>query len=171
DLGFCARRHGDALHNELPPLDLAGAEQLDRVIGTPHEPGAEQRLGRHLDALRQQHKVADVHDLRRLLERIGEPALGDAADERHLPALESGAHLATLARGLTLAAAAGRFADTRPRAATLANAHAVRALRRLQVVQRQARRCGRGRFRARLACRFRLISLYLTSFLFRVEWT
>src|SRR5881394_4034500 len=68
---FLRSPHGDALHNELPPLDLAGAEQLDWVIGTPHEPGAEQRLGRHLDALRQQHQVADVHDLRRLLERIG----------------------------------------------------------------------------------------------------
>jgi len=55
--------------------------------------------------------VAHVHDLRRLLERIGEAALGNAPDERHLAALESRTHVTALARGLALAAAAGGLAD------------------------------------------------------------
>src|SRR6185295_6568061 len=151
--------------------DLTGPEQLDGMIRPPHEAGAEQRLRRHLDALREQHEMAHIHDLRRLLERIGEAALGNPADQRHLPALEPRTHLAALARRLTLAAATGRLADTRPGAATLADARAVRAARCLQVVQCQpldlalgVRGSGLGP-RPRLPCRFRFSSWHLTSFL------
>src|SRR6266576_2239405 len=121
----------------LTPGVLTGAEQLDRMVGTAHQAGAEQRLRRHLDAVGEQDEVAHVHDLRRLLERIGEAALGNAPDERHLAALEARTHLAALARGLALAAAAGGFADTGARAAAFADAGPVRAHRRLQIVQRE----------------------------------
>src|SRR5437867_521633 len=138
DLGLGARGHRDAFHDELPPRDLAGPEQFDRMVGTPHQPGAEQRFRRHLDTLRQEDEVAHIHHLRRLLERIREAALGNAPDERHLPALESRTHLAALARGLAFAAAAGRLADSRAGPAALADARAMRALRRLEIVQREA---------------------------------
>src|SRR5580765_8785591 len=113
--------------------------------------------------------MAHIHDLRRLLERIGEAALGNPADERHLPALEPRTHFAALARGLTLAAATGCLADTRPRAATLADARAVRADRRLQVVERQPLELGLGVRgsglgpRPRLPRRFRFSSWHRTS--------
>src|ERR1700704_1180287 len=107
------------------------------MVGPANEPGAEQRLRRHLDTLREEDEMAHVHDLRRLLERIGEAALGNAPDERHLPALESGTHLAALARGLAFAAAAGRLADPGAGTAALADARAMRAHGGLQVVQRE----------------------------------
>src|SRR6266550_79250 len=66
DLGLGARGHRDALHHELPPRDLTGAEQLDRMVGTAHEAGAEQRLRRHLDAVGEQDEVAHVHGMRRM---------------------------------------------------------------------------------------------------------
>src|SRR3989442_2853124 len=84
---------------------------LFRSIGPADQPGAEQRLRRHLDPFGQQHEMPHVDDLRRLLERIGEAALGNAPDERHLPALESRTHLAALPRRLTLPTAARRLPD------------------------------------------------------------
>src|SRR5207245_953725 len=84
-------------------------------------------------------QVADVHDLGRLLERVGEAPFGDAPDERHLTALEPGPRLAARARGLALAAATGRLADPRPRPPPLADAHAVRAARRLEARQADVR--------------------------------
>jgi len=55
--------------------------------------------------------VPHVDHLCRLFERIREAALRDAADERHLPALEAGTRLPARPRGLTLAAPPGRLAD------------------------------------------------------------
>src|SRR6185312_10819478 len=101
----------DALHDEFPARHLTGPEQLDRMIRTAHQSRAEQRLGRHLDALGEQHEMAHVHDLRRLLERIGEAALRNAPDEGHLAALEPGAHLAALPRGLSLPTASCGLPD------------------------------------------------------------
>src|SRR5437879_13513807 len=101
------------------------------MVGTAHQAGAEQRLRRHLDAVGQEDEVAHVHDLRRLLERIGEAALGNAPDERHLAALEARTHLAALARGLALAAAAGGFSYPRSRTPPFTNAGPVRTHRRL----------------------------------------
>src|SRR5213594_2319584 len=144
DLDFGARGHRDAFHYELPPRDLAGPEQFDRMVGTPHQPGAEQRFRRHLDTLRQEDEVAHIHHLRRLLERIREPALGNAPDERHLPALESRTHLAALTRGLTLSASTCGFSNPRSRTPAFANARAMRAARWLQIMQREARKLGFG---------------------------
>src|SRR5690348_3410510 len=112
DLGARRRGDGHALHAELS-LHVAHAQQLDGPVGPPHQAGAEQRLRRHLHAFGDPVQVPDVHHLRRLLEGVREAALGDAADERRLAALEPRAHLAALARGLALAAATGRLADPR----------------------------------------------------------
>src|SRR5207237_9940444 len=94
---------------------------------------------------------------RRLLERIGEAALGNAPDERHLPALESRTDLTALPSGLAFPAAASRLPDARPGAASFANARPVRAARGVQVMEREPRH---RRFwlrarRARFAFRFR----------------
>src|SRR6185295_11512274 len=130
---------------------------------------AEQRLGRHLDALGEQHEMAHVHDLRRLLERIGEAALRNAPDEGHLAALEPGAHLAALPRGLSLPTASCGFPDPRSRTPALTNARAVRAAGWLQIMQRQPRELGLGTgglgLPPRLPCRFRFSSWHLPSFL------
>src|SRR5258705_881478 len=159
DLGLGARGDRDAFDDELPPRDLTGAEQLDRVVGTAHQSGAEQRLRRHLDTLREQDEVAHVDDLCRLLERVGEAALGNAPDERHLAALEPRTHLAPLTRGLAFAAAASRLADPGAGTAAFANPRASRAPRRAEVVQGQARDWGLGALGSglgpRLPCRFR----------------
>src|SRR5213082_3205066 len=124
DLRAGGGRHRHAFDAELA-LDVPHAEQLDGAVRPAHQPGAEQRVGRHLHALRDPTQVPDVHHLRRLLERVGEAALRDAPDERHLAALEPGAHLATLARRLALAAATRGLADPRAGPATLADAGAV----------------------------------------------
>src|SRR6266576_2519649 len=153
----------------LTPGVLTGAEQLDRMVGTAHQAGAEQRLRRHLDAVGEQDEVAHVHDLRRLLERIGEAALGNAPDERHLAALEPRTHLAALTGGLAFAAAAGRLADPGAGTAAFADPRAMRAARRLQIVQRKARELGLGvrgsGLAPRFPCGFRLRLWHLTSFL------
>src|ERR1700693_3511669 len=80
--------HRDALHHELA-AHISHAEQLDRVIGSTHEPGPNQRIARDLDSPAEFLELAHVHDLRRLLEGIGEPPLRTAADQGHLPALEA----------------------------------------------------------------------------------
>src|SRR5262249_43054438 len=62
----------------------------------------------------------EVGDRPCLAERVVEPALGDAAVQRHLPALEAGTALRARARVLTLVAAAGGLAVARARALPLA---------------------------------------------------
>src|SRR5690242_7358470 len=136
DLRAGGGRHRHALDAELA-LDVPHAEQLDGAVRPAYQPGAEQRIGRDLHPLGEPAEVADVHHLRRLLERVGEATLGDAADERHLAALEPGAHLAALTRGLALAAAAGRLADSRAGPAAFADTGAVRAGRRPQSRERE----------------------------------
>src|SRR6266571_3917501 len=121
DLG--ARRGGDghALHTELAS-HVAHAEQLDGMIRPAHQPRPEQRLGRHLHAGGEAVQVPHVDHLRRLLERVREPALGDAPDERHLPALEARPCLAPGAGRLALPAPAGGLADAGAGTAPLADA-------------------------------------------------
>src|SRR5688572_15406597 len=108
--------HRHAFHGESA-LHLPHPEQLDGPVRSAHEPGAEQRVGRHLDAFGEPLEVAYVHDLGRLLEGVRKAALGDAADERHLAALEAGTRLTPAAGRLTLPASAGRLPDPRARAA------------------------------------------------------
>src|SRR6266705_6510277 len=103
DLRAGGGRHRHALHAELA-LDVPHAKQLDGAVRPAHQPGAEQRLRRDLDALGELAQVPDVDHLRRLLERVREAPLRDAADERHLPALEAGTRLPARARRLALAA-------------------------------------------------------------------
>src|SRR5947207_14429219 len=79
--------HLHALDAELA-LHVARAQQLDRMVRTPDQPRSEQRLRCHFQALGELAQVSDVDHLRHLLERVREAALGNAADERHLPALE-----------------------------------------------------------------------------------
>src|SRR2546430_17197555 len=129
-------RDGDALNDELPG-HVAHAEQLDRMVRPAHQASAEQRLGSHLDPVRELREVPHVDYLRGLAERVGEAALRDAPDERHLAALESGARLAAAPRRLPLAASAGRLADPRARTPALADARAVRPPRRPQEMQLQ----------------------------------
>src|SRR5437762_369709 len=166
DLLACGSGHGHALHDELPP-HVPHAEQFDRVVGPAHQPRAEQRLGRDLDAFREPRQVPHVHDLCRLPERVREAPLGDATDERHLPALEPRAGLTAGASRLALAAPAGRLPDAGARPATLADAAAVRAQRRLQARERDPLYGGlrsflgpgaprRSRLRFRLRFRLRL---------------
>src|SRR5213080_4708007 len=100
DLRAGGGRDRHALHAELA-LDVPHAEQLDGAVRPAHQP--------------------------RLLERVGEAALRDAADERHLPALEPGAGLAAGPRGLPLASPAGGLADPRAGPTPLADAGTVRA--------------------------------------------
>src|SRR2546422_4399849 len=129
-------RHSDTLADELRG-HVAHAEQLDGMVWPAHQAGAEQRLGSHLDPVRELREVPHVDHLRGLPERVGEAALRDAPDERHLAALESGARLAAGPRRLPLAASAGRLADPRARTAALADARAARPPRRPQVMQLQ----------------------------------
>src|ERR1041385_8434690 len=146
DLRAGGGRHLHALHAELP-LHVAGAQQLDRMVRPADQARAEQRFGRHLEALGELAQVPDVDHLRRLLERVREPALGDAADERHLTALEPGAYLAALTRGLPLTATTCRLADARAGTAPLADAGAMGARRRSQGGQGDTRYVGLGRLR------------------------
>src|SRR5207249_5129846 len=131
--------------------------QLDRPVRPAHQSGAEQRLRRDLDTLGQLSRVTDVHHLRGLLKRVREAALRDAADERHLAALEPRPGLAARARGLTFAPPAGGLADPRAGAAPLADAGTVRAHGGPQAVQHHPLRRDRLRFgpRPRLRLRFR----------------
>src|SRR5256885_8117860 len=91
------------------------AKQLDRVVRPAHQPGTEQRLRCDLDAVGELAQVADVDHLSGLLEGVGEAALRDTADERHLPALEAGPRLPAPACGLTFTAPPRRLADPRAR--------------------------------------------------------
>src|SRR5713226_190312 len=136
DLGAGGGRHGDPPHHELP-LYVSHPEELDRMVRTAHQPRPEQGVGCHLHAVGQQAEVPYVHDLGRLLERIGEAALGNAPDERHLTALEPRPRLPTAAGRLPLAAATSGLADPGARPAPLADARTVRTAWRLEVVQRQ----------------------------------
>src|SRR2546422_3090196 len=126
---------GDALHHELS-ADLTHAEQLDRVVGPAHQPGAEQGLRRDLDPLGELRQVLDVHHLRRLPERIRKAALGDTADQRHLAALETGPRLAPRPGGLPLATPPCRLADPGTRPAAPADAGPVRAPWGVHALQR-----------------------------------
>src|SRR6266566_887159 len=137
---------GDALHEELP-AHVTHAEQLDRVVGPPHEACAEEGLGSDLHPVGELRQVSHVHDLGRLLERVREPPLGDAADQRHLSAFEPRAGLTAAASRLTLAPAAGRLADPGARPAALADPGAVRARRGLEGLQRDPSHCRRGSLR------------------------
>src|SRR6266705_1281485 len=125
DLRAGRGRHRHALHAELA-LNVPHAEQLDGVVRPAHQPGAEQRLRRDLGALGKLAQVPHVHHRCRLLERVCAATLRDPADEGHLAAFESGADLAALARGLSLAAPSRRLADSRARPAPLADARPVR---------------------------------------------
>src|SRR5437763_16101778 len=82
--------------------------------------------------------MADVHYLRGLLEGVREAALRDAADERHLTALEAGSRLPARARGLPLASPPRGLADPGARPPPLADAGAVRARGGPQAVQHEA---------------------------------
>src|SRR5438034_1012098 len=141
---------------ETPP-PANRSYKLNRVPWPAHQSGAEQRLRRDLDTLGQLSQVTDVHHLRGLLKRVREAALRDAADERHLAALEPRPGLAARARGLTFAPPAGGLADPRAGAAPLADAGTVRAHGGPQAVQHHPLRRDRLRFgpRPRLRLRFR----------------
>src|SRR5438876_2378012 len=118
------------------PRHLAHPQQLDGAVRAAHQAGAEQCLGGHLDAFREPRESADVHHLGGLLERVGEAALRDAADERHLSALEPGTGLPAAASRLSLASPARRLADPRAGAAALADTRTVRPRRGVQARER-----------------------------------
>src|SRR5256712_12353977 len=103
DLRAGRGRHRHALHAELA-LHVAHAEQLDGAVRPAHQPGTEQRLRCDLGPLRELAQMPDVDHLCRLLERVREAALRDAADERHLAAPGTRARLPARARGPALAA-------------------------------------------------------------------
>src|SRR5256885_3677396 len=153
DLRAGGGRHRHTLDAELA-LDVPHAEQLDGAVRPATQPRAEQRAGRHLHPLGEPAQVPDVHDLCRLFERVGEAALRDAADERHLAAFEPGPGLTARARGLALPSPAGGLTDAGAGPATLADAGAVRAGRRPESREREhpdfsgGRLCPRGRTRA-----------------------
>src|SRR6266496_4296206 len=149
DLRAGRGRHRHALHAELA-LHVTHAEQLDGAVRPAHQPGAEQRLRRDLDALGELPQVPNVDHLCGLLERVREAALGDAANERHLPTLEPGTRLPAGARSLALAAPPRSLADPRARPAPLADARPVRAGWPAQARQRDVRELGPRRFRPRL---------------------
>src|SRR5882724_3718974 len=149
DLRAGRGRHRHALHAELA-LHVAHAEQLDGAVRPAHQPGTEQRLRCDLGPLGELAQMPDVDHLCRLLERVREAALRDAADERHLPALETGTRLPARPRGLTLAAPPRRLADPGARAAPLADACAVRAGWPPETRQRDVRELGPRRLRPRL---------------------
>src|SRR3989442_743107 len=142
----------DPADDELPG-HLAHAEQLDRAVGPAHESRAEQRVGGDFDTFGEQRQMPDVHDLRRIPEGIGEAALGDAADERHLPALEPQAGRAAGAGLVALLAAAAGLPDPRARPPAHADARAVGAPRRLERVQGQMRSSGGALCPLLLLCR------------------
>src|SRR6266702_2212432 len=82
-------------------------------------------------------QVPHVDHLRRLLERVREPALGDAPDERHLPALEARPFLSPGAGRLAFPAPACGLSDAGAGTAPLADARPVRAARWLEGRQRE----------------------------------
>src|SRR2546430_12273091 len=136
DLRAGGGRHRHALDAELT-FDVPHAEQLDGAVRPAHQPRAEQRVGRHLHALGEPAQVPDVHHLCRLFERVGEAALRDAADERHLAPFEPGPGLTAPAPGLALPSPAGGLTDAGAGPATLADAGAVRAGRRAESRERE----------------------------------
>src|SRR2546422_11760753 len=70
DLRAGRGRHRHALHAELA-LHVTHAEQLDGAVRPAHQPGAEQRLRRDLDALSELAQVPDVDHLRSEERRVG----------------------------------------------------------------------------------------------------
>ena len=96
-------------------LQLAAAENLDRVVRAADHAGCEQGLLVHGGAVVEGIERVEIHDRKARLElRVVEAALGHAADERHLAAFEAEADAAAgtgllafvaFARGLAVAAA------------------------------------------------------------------
>src|SRR5256885_3913896 len=125
DLRAGGGRHRHALDAELT-FDVPHAEQLDGAVRPAHQPRTEQRVGRDLHALGEPAQVPDVHHLCRLFERVGETALRDAADERHLAALQPRPGLTPRARGLALPSPARRPTGARARPPTPSGSRAVR---------------------------------------------
>src|SRR5262249_44174982 len=92
---------------------LAVAEDAHAVRGSLGETGLFEGLGVHRGAgLELRVEVADVGDVVGLIpRRVAESALGDAAEQRHLPALERPARVAGPGAGvLSLVAAGGGLA-------------------------------------------------------------
>src|SRR5262249_40204336 len=113
-------------------LELAVAEQADPVAGVADDARSDERLGAHrlarveLARFDEGLDLADVHRRIFRFEDVDESALGKAAEERHLPALEAvEAH--ARARLLALLAAARLLALARAQAAAETRALDVRA--------------------------------------------
>src|SRR5207244_120907 len=141
-------RH-DAEREDRRPPEAAARKQVVQAEERALALGVEE-VGERLDvdaggrgvALYPFGKLAEmshVDDLRRLLERVREPALGNPANERHLAALKAGTHLAALPRGLALPAATGGLPDARAGPPSLADAGAVRTARRPQARESEMR--------------------------------
>ena len=126
-LDLLARGRRGAVHGDRELLrELAVAEQLHVLAHRADQALRLQRLGRHLLARLEALEVADVHRLRvgaeradrhRVLRRVA-AQLREAHRERHLAALEAGAHrVRARARLLALDPAAGVAALARAQAA------------------------------------------------------
>src|SRR6185295_8034512 len=131
DLG--AGRLAEPVGRNLERLaDLPVAQHLDR-LALAHEAEIREEVGRdvggELGELRQvDHRVLGLED-------VGEAALRDAADERHLAALEAGPRAGAGARLLPLLTASRRLADPRARPAADALPGVLAPLGRRQLVQ------------------------------------
>src|SRR6185437_15051929 len=140
------RRLGSAVDRELDlGLELAAAQELHAALGAPHQAGFHQSLDRdraiRVDpaGIDRRLDLADI-DLVELDRKrsVAEAALGQAAVQRHLAALEPlDAHAGT--RGLALAAAAAGLAHAGADAA--ADAHAILARARIVGDLVQFHRC------------------------------
>ena len=107
--------------------ELAVAEDLDQLAaaGPGRAPAA---APASTSPCRESPSCADVHDRVLDAEDVGEAALRDAADERHLAALEAGPLAVAGARLLALVAPAGGLAEARAGAAADALARVLAAL-------------------------------------------
>src|SRR6516165_4676618 len=113
-------------------LELAIAENLDRIRGPANKAVRTEKFGSNRLARREHVKFLEIDDGIRYPERTVEPALRDAAMQRHLPALEAAAARITAPGFLALVAGAGGLPEFRAHAAPDAHLALAGTLRRPQ---------------------------------------
>src|ERR1017187_6831899 len=111
---FGARRDAERAHAHHQLFgQFAFAENFHSAGAAVGQAGRAQSRFIHAHAVVEPLQFADVHrDITRAKPRVVEPALGDAADERHLAAFKTDANRAAGTRRLALAAATARLAMT-----------------------------------------------------------
>src|SRR5262245_12552877 len=128
------------------PLQLTRAENLQAVSYFPNFAQLYQPVGTERIAV-EDVQSSQVNDGILLLENVGEPALGEAAVQRHLATFEPAHHAVARNRPRAFVPAPGRLAAPRSHAAADAPFGMLLSSRRLQIAEvhnysTTASRCG-----------------------------